>query len=197
MKFIPVGRVITAHGLGGEVKFKYYNEAAAACPQYPSWYVDRDGVNVELKLSLIRRQGNIFVAKFKGLETVDDVGFLLKKELFVAEGDLPDLDEDEYYDYQLIGLNAVTEKGRALGKVKTVMHIGTSDMLVIDSPGTQASDTQFIEGEARRALPGEGATQAPLIAGNKEILIPMTEEHIDSISQDKGFILVREEALVE
>jgi ribosomal 30S subunit maturation factor RimM len=129
------------------------------------------------------------------------------------------LDEDEYYDYQLIGLIAVTEKGRVLGKVKHVMHLGSTDMLVVDSPGTQASDRQFIEGEAHRALPDEGATQAsdrqfiegeahralpdegatqaPLIAGSTEILIPMTADHIDRISREKGFILVREEALVE
>jgi 16S rRNA processing protein RimM len=214
MRFIPVGRVLTSHGLGGEVKFKYYNEAAAS-PQYSSLYVDRDGVDVELRLSRIRRHGNIFIIKFRGLETVDDVGFLLKKELAVAEGDLPALDENEYYDYQLIGLKVVTDKGSVLGKVKYVMHIRTSDVLVIDSLGTQASDRQFIEGlkasecvalsrEAPLAPPVEGllkpnncATQAPLIAGNKEILIPMTEDHIDRINREEGFILVREEALVE
>jgi 16S rRNA processing protein RimM len=132
MKLIPVGRVIAAHGVRGEVKLRYYNETAMVLPQYPSFFVDRAGTNIELKPSRVRHQGNVFIIKFKGLETVEDVGFLLKRDLLVAESDLPALEEDEYYDYQLIGLDAVTEQGRAFGKVKDVMHIRARDILVIE-----------------------------------------------------------------
>jgi 16S rRNA processing protein RimM len=132
MKLIPVGRVFAAHGLKGEVKFRYYNETATAFPQYPSFFVDRAGTDVQLKPSRVRRQGNAFIIQFKGLERVEDVGFLLQKELCVAEDDLPALDEDEYYDYQLIGLRVVTEKGKVFGTVKDVMHVRAMDILVIE-----------------------------------------------------------------
>ena len=165
MKLIPVGRVIAAHGVKGEIRLRYYNDTTTDPPGYPSFFVDRAGTNIELKPSRVRRQGNTFIVKFKGLETIEDVGFLFKKELSVAEKDLPALDEDEYYDYQLLGLEAVTEKGRTLGKVADVMHTGSADILVVE--------------------------------GSREVLVPMTEEHIVEISREEGFVKVREEALVE
>ena len=47
MKFIPVGRVVAAHGLRGEVKFRYYNEDGTASLQYPSFFVDDNGKKIE------------------------------------------------------------------------------------------------------------------------------------------------------
>ena len=61
---------------------------------------------------------------------------LSEKELFVAEEDLPPLDEGEYYDYQLIGLRASREDGSPIGKVTDVMHTKANDIMVIE--GTES-----------------------------------------------------------
>ncbi len=132
MKFIPVGQIVAFHGLRGEVKFRYYNESSQAFLQYPAFFVDQDDKKIELKPSRVRLQSDIFIIKFKGLETREEVRFLLKKELLVAESDLPPPEEDEYYDFQLVGLEAVTMEGRVVGRVKDVMHTGASDILVIE-----------------------------------------------------------------
>jgi len=132
MNFIPVGQIVAAHGLKGEVKFRYYNETGSASLQYRFFFVDQDDKKIKLKLLRARLQGGVFVLQFKGLDTLEKVRSLLKKELFVAEKDLPVLDEGEYYDYQLIGLEAVTEDGRPIGKVRDVMHTGANDILVIE-----------------------------------------------------------------
>jgi 16S rRNA processing protein RimM len=165
MRFVPVGRVVSAHGVRGEVKFWYYNETRKDSLKYPSFFVDQSGKTVELKPSGIRLQGNAFVIKFKGLETVESVQFLIKKELSVREDDLPGLDEGEYYDYQLIGLDVVTGDDKVIGKVKGVMHTMANDILIVD--------------------------------GVREVLVPMTENHIVNISPKDGLVRIREEALVE
>ncbi len=131
MKFIPVGRVVAAHGVRGEVKFRYYNEGATASLEYPSFFTDDNGTKRELKPLRVRLQGDLFVIRFKGLETAEDARFLFKRELFVREEDLAPLGADEYYDYQLIGLAAVTEQDRKVGTVVDVMHTKAGDILVI------------------------------------------------------------------
>ncbi len=165
MKLIPVGRVVAVHGVRGEVTVRYYNDATTGTLRYPSFFVDRAGTSVELKPARIRQQGNIFIMKFMGLETVEAVSFLLKKELAVAESDLALLEEDEYYDYQLIGLRTVTDRGRDLGKVTGVMHIRGRDILVVQN--------------------------------GREVLVPMTDDHIVKIDREEGLVWVREESLVE
>jgi len=131
MNFIPVGRVVSACGVRGEIKFRYYNEGSAASLQYPSFFADDNGAKRELKPLQVRLQGDFFIIKFKGLETAEDARFLFKRELFVREEDLAPLGEDEYYDYQLIGLTAVTEQDRKVGTVVDVMHTKAGDILVI------------------------------------------------------------------
>jgi 16S rRNA processing protein RimM len=130
MDFIPVGLVVSAHGVKGEVKFKYYNEGVGSI-DYPSLFVEALGSYSELTLSRIRRQGNHFIIAFNGLDTIEKCAFLLKKELFVAVKDLPSLEEDEYYDYELIGLHVMNSKGKLLGKVSQIMHIRQRDILVV------------------------------------------------------------------
>jgi 16S rRNA processing protein RimM len=79
----------------------------------------------------VRLQGDLFIIKFRGLETAEDARLLFKRELFVREEDLAPLGADEYYDYQLIGLVAVTEQDRKVGTVVDVMHTKASDILVV------------------------------------------------------------------
>ncbi len=133
MKLIPVGRVVAAHGIRGEVKFRYYNETESDSLKYRSFFTrDETGKQIELTATRIQRQRNVFIIKFRGMERVEDVQFLLKRELSVREEDLPPLADDEYYDYRLIGLTAVTDTGRPVGRVKDVMHTGAHDILVIE-----------------------------------------------------------------
>jgi 16S rRNA processing protein RimM len=135
MKLIPVGQVVAPHGIRGEVKFRYYNETGSASLQYRSFFTrDAAGKQIELTATRIQRQRNVFIIQFRGMESVEDVQFLLKKELSVREEDLAPLGDDEYYDYQLIGLAVATDRGRPVGRVKDVMHTGAHDILVIDGP---------------------------------------------------------------
>ncbi len=131
MKLVPVGQVASAHGLRGEVRFRYYNEGGDAPLRYPSFFVDHNGEKVELRPAGVRARKGQFIMKFEGLESADQVRFLVGKEVFVREDDLAPLAEDEYYDYRLIGLKAVTEEGRSLGAVKDVMHTRANDILVV------------------------------------------------------------------
>ncbi len=165
MKLIPVGRVISPHGVRGEVKFRYYSETEDASLRYSSFFVDENGKKIELRCSRVRRRGAAFILKFEGLERKEDIHFLLKKELLVREEDLPSLEQGEYYDYQLIGLKVDTEKGESLGTVTDIMHTKANDILVIE--------------------------------GERQALVPLTEDYIISIDTGSGSVRIKEEAVVE
>ena len=46
---------------------------------------------------------------------------------------LPPLEEDEYYNFQLVGLRVEEEGGRVLGQVKDVLDYPANDVLELDS----------------------------------------------------------------
>jgi 16S rRNA processing protein RimM len=131
MKYISIGRVISAHGIRGEIKFRYYNEWEEGPGRYRTLYVDIDGRHIELNPVSVRRQKNLFLIRFRGLESPEKVSFLLKKELLVAETDLPELEEGEFYDFQLMGMTVINEYGKAIGRVDEVLHTKGGDILSI------------------------------------------------------------------
>jgi len=53
--------------------------------------------------------------------------------LAVPRSELPRLDEDEYYAFQLVGLVVEEEGGRFLGRVSDVLNYPANDVLELDS----------------------------------------------------------------
>ena len=49
---------------------------------------------------------------------------------------LPPTEEDEYYAFELVGLEVVEENGRSLGTVKAVAPGGANDVLELDTDGS-------------------------------------------------------------
>ena len=131
MGCIPVGKVVADHGLGGAVKFKYYNEDAENFYRYSSLITNKNERQAELKLTEVRFSKGFFYLKFENLNSPEQVSFLINQESFVREEDLPPLDNDEYYDYQLIGLHVVNHSGELIGTVSQVIHTGVNDIIVV------------------------------------------------------------------
>jgi 16S rRNA processing protein RimM len=131
MKYVPVGMVVASHGIKGEIRFHYYNDEKEALYGYTSFFVKSDDGWTHLHPTGINLHKGIFRIKFRGLDAVGDVSFLINRELYVEEGDLPGLNENEYYEYQLIGLVVVKENGEELGKVTGIIRTGANDCLAV------------------------------------------------------------------
>ena len=54
--------------------------------------------------------------------------------VYVSREDALPLEENQYYHYQIIGLQAVTEEGEALGRISEVLTTGANDVYVIQGP---------------------------------------------------------------
>lgn len=128
---IPVGRIVSAHGLKGEVKFRYYNASEEDFYRYTSLFAFKDGKEIELRPAHLRFRKGAFFLKFEGINTIEDTSFLMQQELFVREEDLPLLGENEYFEYQLIGLSVVNEQAKMLGRVERIIHTRGGDVLSV------------------------------------------------------------------
>lgn len=131
MKYVSIGRIISTHGLRGEVKFLYYNEISEGLYNYSTFLIRQEKDWVEIKPERIRQQKGFYYIKFQGYNAIEEVTSFTNKELFVKEEDLPPLDNDEYYDYQLIGLDVLDEKRGLIGKVDNIIHTKANDILVV------------------------------------------------------------------
>jgi 16S rRNA processing protein RimM len=144
MKWIPVGKVVSTQGMQGEVKFYYYNEVREDFLRYTSLFVVKDNVKTEIRPARVRFQKNLIYIHFEGVSGIEEASSLVNKELFVREDDLAFLENDEYYEYQLIGLDVFNMKKEKIGSVESILHTGANDVLVV--AGAKGLTVPLVEG---------------------------------------------------
>ncbi|MBK7391881.1 MAG: 16S rRNA processing protein RimM [Chloracidobacterium sp.] len=130
---VAVARIAKPRGLKGEViadiltdfpeRFEGLKTVIAVMP---------DESRRELTLENHWFQSGRMVLKFAGVNSIEDGETLRNAEICVPESDAVDLDEGEYFDWQLVGCRVVTISGKEIGKVRELMRTGATEILVVD-----------------------------------------------------------------
>ena len=79
----------------------------------------------------VRAHKKTLLLALEGIETRNQAEVLRNKLLEVPENDLPHLDQDEYFRFDIIGINVVDENGRSLGNVEEVIETGANDVYIV------------------------------------------------------------------
>ncbi len=153
-----------AHGIKGEVRVKTYTGDPLDLGSYGLLY-DASGKSYEV-LS-IRPSKTVVVVRFAGVDDRNAAEALNGKELYVDHAQLPqDLDEDEFYYTDLIGLAVRDSAGVSYGKVSAVFNFGGGDVLEIKESGKKPVMIPFTLTSVPQILMAEGAILIdPLAAG--------------------------------
>ena len=130
---ILVGRFGAPHGVGGEVRLTSFTGVPGAIAAYKPLF-DESGTRRFSILSLRPIKHDKFVAKIAGVDDRASAGTLTNAELFVPRASLPEVEGEEFYLADLIGLAAMNEAGEAFGSVVNVLNFGGGDILEIACP---------------------------------------------------------------
>lgn len=108
-----------------------YTEPRDNMLTYASWLVGSDGQLRKFEVENSRWNGKVMVAKLAGIQDRDESAELIGRGIFVDRVDLPELEHDEFYWADLIGLEVLTEDGVCLGRIEQLMETGANDVLVV------------------------------------------------------------------
>ena len=70
-------------------------------------------------------------------DSINDLEQYRKKTLSVSRENAVELQENEYYIADLLGLTVVTDEGKQLGTLKDVLQTGANDVYVVETPEGQ------------------------------------------------------------
>lgn len=126
---ILLGQISGAHGIRGDVLVRTYTQTPEDITSYgaPS---NEDGTR-RFKLKVVRVTSKGVIARIAGVADRNAAEALKGVKLFVDRADLPTTAENEFYLIDLVGLNAVTPQGEAVGEVVAVHNFGAGDILEI------------------------------------------------------------------
>ncbi len=137
-QYITIGRVSGPHGIQGNLKIRYYNERRSDFLSYREIYLeDRDGHVKSYEIQEARVRKKFISARLKGCEGIADAEKFIGASVLVKRENLPPLGEGEYYWFEIMGMDVVTDEGRALGRVEAILPSGGNDAYVVRGSGRE------------------------------------------------------------
>ena len=131
-QFLQVGVISSTHGIRGEVKVFPTTDEPARFKKLKKVLLDTGKERLELEIQSVKFFEQFVVVKFRGIGNINDIEKYKGKSLMVPREDAVQLEEDEYYIADLIGMEVYTDGGR-FGTLKDVMETGANEVYIIDS----------------------------------------------------------------
>lgn len=128
----PIGRVAKAHGVKGKIKVDYFGEDVNHFPYRKLIIEDSSGRLHTYEILEAIPQPPRLILRLKGIERIEDAQVLMGKEILIRREDLPNLSEEEYYWFEILGMVVETEKGKRIGRVKEIFPTRASDVYVVE-----------------------------------------------------------------
>ena len=166
-----IGRIGRAHGVRGELKVQPVTDDPGRFEDLARVFVGADpGSAREMAVARVRYQypkgQTIVLLSLEGVADRDVADGLRNAGVYAAATELPELEEDELYLHDLVGLSVVMadDAGRPkepLGTVRDVFEGAAQDLLAIARPG------------------------------RPDVLLPDVPEFVLSVDREAGVVLVR------
>jgi 16S rRNA processing protein RimM len=157
-KTVQMAVIGAPHGVKGEVRVKTFTGDPLALGDYGPL---RSADGRTFTVAAIRPAKTVVVVRFREIANREAAEAVTGTELFIDRAALPnDLDDDEFYHADLIGLVVRDETGSSIGKVAAIQNFGGGDIVEV------------------------------ALAGRRTVMIPFTLAAIPEISVRNGFIRI-------
>lgn len=130
-ELLQVGVITSTHGIRGEVKVFPTTDDAKRFRELKDVMLDTGKETLSLEIEGVKFFKQFVILKFKGIDNINDVERYKRCPLFVNREDAVELEEDEYFIADMIGMKVITDEGEEFGTLKDVMETGSNDVYVI------------------------------------------------------------------
>lgn len=144
MKYIEIGKIQNTHGLRGELKIKSYTDFDRF-EKGNYVYVLYNGQYLKMTISSKRDNNDLILVAFKDHLDINLVEKYKGCLVFIDETQQEELDEDEYYIEDLIGLECYNQNDNYIGKVIKVRELPQGYILEIKREGKKNGLVPFVD----------------------------------------------------
>lgn len=129
-KKILVGKIVAPQGIRGEVRVQTFT---AAPTDFQKLNVESSRFNAgDFKFVRALPNSTVIIAKIRGIDDRNGAETLRGTELYIVRDALPQLQDNEYYQADLIGFDVVRH-GEKIGVVDCFQNYGAGDIIELDN----------------------------------------------------------------
>ena len=129
---VLIGKIVGVHGVKGANRFKSYADSLSVFKPGGSLLIrDNRKRETSVEINWVKPHTGTPLISFKGVTDRNQAEALIGGELFISQTELPELDEDTYYWFELIGLGVYTIQEEYLGRITSIFPTGSNDVYVV------------------------------------------------------------------
>ncbi|MBQ5625161.1 MAG: 16S rRNA processing protein RimM [Phascolarctobacterium sp.] len=133
-KEIIIGKIVAPHGVRGDIRILPLTEK-------PDLFLDLEYLLLEggkkLTVKNARFQKRMILVTTKEITSMNEAELLRDKNIYIKAEDLPELEDDEFYVADLVGIPVYDLEGKQIGTFKDSLSTGSNDVYIIAVPGAK------------------------------------------------------------
>ncbi|MEM6644926.1 MAG: ribosome maturation factor RimM [Bacteroidota bacterium] len=139
-QLVWVGTVIRAHSVRGELKVYPETDDPSRLFDLTQVYLGLSAERVtaypvtSVRTMVAKRKTQIVLA-LAGVGSREDAETLRSRKVYAHEDDLPEMEDDEFFLDDLIGLAVVTDAREPIGTMRDYLELPTYDVYIVSRPG--------------------------------------------------------------
>lgn len=130
-RLVPLGKIVTTHGITGWLKLDPYNLQSSLLSRNGTVILEKDGARAPFELESSRLHRRQVLLKLGGIDTIDEARLWVGSVLGVAEKRLDTPAPGEYYHYQVAGFEVIDIAGAHIGVVKAIWSTPAGELYVV------------------------------------------------------------------
>lgn len=134
MDYIKVGKIITSHGIKGEVKVFPLTDDVKRFSQLKYAYIGEKKIKVQLENAKYYK--NLAILKFKEFNDINEILTFKDCYLYVDEEGKIKLPKDHYFIYELLECKVYDTKSKLIGEIVDVLQGPSNDVYVVKNVET-------------------------------------------------------------
>ncbi|CAM3753050.1 ribosome maturation factor RimM [Alkalicoccus chagannorensis] len=162
--WLDVGKIVNTHGVRGEVRIISQTDFPERryAPGSSLSIRMKDGSRRPVEVKSHRPHKQFDLLTFKGYDSITEAEILKESMLQIHKDQLgaDELDEGEYYYFQITGLEVWTDQKEYIGKIKEIMSPGANDVWVVQREG------------------------------QKDLLLPYIDDVVKQIDLERNFVII-------
>ena len=130
--YVLIGKIVGAHGIKGTNKICSYAESLAVFKPGSTILIrDINGREADYEVNWIKPHTGTPLLALKGIADRNQAEAMIGGKLFIRQSEMPELDEDTFYWFELIGIDVYTKEEQHLGQIESIIQTGSNDVYVV------------------------------------------------------------------
>lgn len=142
---ISVGKIVNSHGVKGEVKILPFTNLKSLIreldhvilfnPSNKSFFFS--------KVLKVKDLNRFYVLALQGVTNIDEAKKMMGYEIYTDIENLPCLEEDEYYWFEILESKVYYEDGEYIGQVQEIIETGANEVISVvkEEPNGETKET--------------------------------------------------------